>query len=129
MGTIDIDSNPRIFHKTVDIGADELVDKTPPKLTVKVSPEFLWPANHKYVTVKATVNVSDNLDPSPTFTLKSVVSNEPDKGIGDGDPANDIVIIDNKFGVFLVFGHRSPAILDALRSQGQDGVKDFHVSD
>ena len=54
-----------------------------------------WPPNHKYVTVEATIKVSDNFDPNPTVTLVSVMSNEPDVGLGDGDMPNDIVIIDD----------------------------------
>jgi hypothetical protein len=71
------------------------VDATPPSLSVTASPNLLWPPNHKYVTVKTTVNVSDNADPSPMWNLVSVTSNEPDDGLGDGDTSNDIVIVDN----------------------------------
>jgi hypothetical protein len=54
----------------------------------------LWPANHKYVNVTATVVASDNFDPNPVLELVSITSNEPDNGLGDGDTANDIVIVD-----------------------------------
>jgi hypothetical protein len=56
---------------------------------------MLWPANHKYVEVAATVVATDNFDPSPTITLVSVTSNEPDDGLGDGDTPNDIVILND----------------------------------
>jgi hypothetical protein len=56
---------------------------------------MLWPPNHKYVTVQATVTARDNYDPSPTVELVSVTSNEPDDGLGDGDTADDIVITDS----------------------------------
>jgi hypothetical protein len=62
---------------------------------LSVTPDLLWPPNHKYVDVSATVVVSDNFDPNPTVTLLSVTSNEPDNGLGDGDTPNDIVIVDD----------------------------------
>ena len=34
--------------------------------------------------------MSDNCDPNPVVRLVSIVSNEPDNGLGDGDTANDI---------------------------------------
>jgi hypothetical protein len=67
----------------------------PPTLDVSVTPDTLWPANHKYVTVTATVTATDNFDPNPTVTLVSVTSNEPDNGEDDGDTTNDIVIVDD----------------------------------
>jgi hypothetical protein len=70
-------------------------DAVPPTLSASVTPDSIWPANHKYVYVTATVAAADNFDPSPTITLVSVTSNEPDNGTGDGDSANDIVIVDN----------------------------------
>ena len=70
-------------------------DEIPPTLEVSVSPNTLWPVNHKYVKVVATVLASDNFDPNPTVTLVSVTSNEPDNGLGDGDQANDVVIVDD----------------------------------
>ena len=71
------------------------VDRTPPSLTLSLSRDNLWPADHDYVTVKAKVSVADNADSNPTLTLVSVTSNEPDNGLGDGDLANDIIILDN----------------------------------
>ena len=71
------------------------VDATPPTLNITVTPNTLWPANHKSVTVKATVSATDNTPTSPTIALVSVTSNEPDNGLGDGDTPNDIVIVNN----------------------------------
>jgi hypothetical protein len=65
---------------------------TPPTLSVSASPNVLWPPNHKYVTVNTSfVSTSDTV----SVTLVSVTSNEPDNGLGDGDTANDIVIVNN----------------------------------
>jgi hypothetical protein len=71
------------------------LDQTGPTLNVTLSPDSLWPPNHNYVTVNATVTVTDNADPGATFTLVSVTSNEPDNGEDDGDTVNDIVIVDS----------------------------------
>jgi hypothetical protein len=72
-----------------------VVDTTPPEITVSVTPDSLWPPNHKYVKVEATVTAQDAVDPSPTITLVSLTSNEPDNGKGDGNTVNDIVITDD----------------------------------
>ena len=65
---------------------------TPPTLNFSVSPDSLWPPNHKYVTIEASFDPS--LDVA-SVTLLSITSNEPDNGQGDGDKPNDIVIVDN----------------------------------
>lgn len=70
-------------------------DSTPPELTVSVSPSLLWPPTHKYVEVQATVTAADDTDPSPNIELISVTSNEPENGEGDGNTADDIVIVDD----------------------------------
>ena len=72
-----------------------VVDTTPPEITVSVAPDSLWPPNHKYVQVEATVTVQDVCDPSPTIAFVSITSNEPDNGIGDGNTVNDIVIVND----------------------------------
>ena len=73
----------------------EAVDTTAPEINASVVPGILWPPNHKYADVKTTVTVNDAVDPSPTLTLVSVTSNEPDNGKGDGNTVNDITILDN----------------------------------
>jgi predicted extracellular nuclease len=71
-----------------------ICEGTPPAVTVTVDPDSLWPPNHQYVDVTATVEV-DDFDSNPTITLVSVTSNEPDNGLGDGDTPDDIVIVDD----------------------------------
>ena len=83
-------------HDPVIVGLD-VCDEVAPTLSVSVSPGTLFPPNHKYVDVEATVVASDDFDPSPTVTLLSVTSNEPDDapGGGDGNTTNDVVIVDD----------------------------------
>jgi len=82
-------------HDPVIIGLDVCDEIAPTFDEMSVTPDMLWPANHKYVDVTATVVVSDNFDPNPTVELVSVESNEPDEGLGDGDTTDDIVILDD----------------------------------
>ena len=78
-------------HDPVLVG---ICETTPPVVEVTVSPDMLWPPKHQYVTVEATVIVTD-ADPNTTVTLLSVTSNEPDNGDDDGDTINDIVIVND----------------------------------
>ena len=67
-----------------------VVDTAPPTIAVSLDRTVLWPPNHKMITIHATVTVTDVCDPNPYFELISIVSNEPDNGLGDGDTPNDI---------------------------------------
>lgn len=58
-------------------------DTTPPTLQVSVSPTNLWPANHKLVSITATVATSDVCDPHPAVQLVSITSNDPNTNAGD----------------------------------------------
>lgn len=82
-------------HDPVIVGLDVCENVAPTIDELSVTPNVLWPANHKYVDVDATVSVSDNFDTDPTITLTSVTSNEPDNGKGDGNTVDDIVIVDD----------------------------------
>lgn len=71
-----------------------VVDTTAPVLgPAAATPNALWPPNHQMVTVQVSYSVSDACDPAPERWL-SVTSNEPDNGLGDGDTAGDIEIVD-----------------------------------
>ena len=67
-----------------------VVDTTPPQITVDLDRDVLWPPNHKLVDIGASVRVTDVCDPHPTFVLSSIVSSEPDNGLADGDTPDDI---------------------------------------
>ncbi len=67
-----------------------VVDTTSPQLSFSLTPDTLWPPNHKLVEVKAGIRVADNCDPAPPVWLTTIASNEPDNGLGDGDTVNDI---------------------------------------
>jgi hypothetical protein len=65
-------------------------DTRPPHVTVAVQPDVLWPPSHQLVDIIAAVTATDICDPSPTYALASISSNEPDNGLGDGDMPVDI---------------------------------------
>ncbi len=71
-----------------------VVDTTAPEIEVTVTPQVLWPVNHKMVDVEYTVIVSDICDDDPDWILVSVTSNEPEDGLGDGTTEPDIIIGD-----------------------------------
>jgi hypothetical protein len=98
-------------HDPVIIGLD-VCDEIAPTLEVSVTPDKLWPVNHKYVKVVATVVATDHFDPNPVVTLVSVTSNEPDNGLGDGDMPNDIVIVDDY--TFLLRAERAGLLYDRI---------------
>jgi len=64
-------------------------DTTPPELLVDLSPDLLWPPNHRLIDIAASLSVAD-LCSTPTVVLASVSSNEPDDGEGDGNTMGDI---------------------------------------
>lgn len=84
-------------HDPVIIGLDVCDEIAPTFEKLSVTPDVLWSPNHKYVDIEATVVVDDNFDTTPTVTLVSVTSNEPDdaNGNGDGKTVDDIVIVDD----------------------------------
>lgn len=59
-----------------------------PTVTASVSPNQLWPPNHKYVKVTLTYSVNDPCGNAPATA--SAVSSEADEGLGDGDTTGDI---------------------------------------
>lgn len=66
------------------------VDRTPPSLSVVLSPATLWPPNHKLAPIHATVTATDDSGDDPDLRLVSVTSSEPDGEGGDGDVPDDI---------------------------------------
>jgi len=73
----DASGNQSSAMRTVNV-----VDTTPPMLTVTLTPHVLWPPNHKMRDIHAAITVSDVCDANPSFVLKSIVSNEPEEGPG-----------------------------------------------
>ena len=68
-----------------------VVDTTPPTISVVLTPDWIWPPDHMIHDITAGITVTDIADPSPTVTLVSVVSNQPDQVIGHPlDSSNDI---------------------------------------
>ena len=78
-------------HIDIDTVQVTVQDTTPPKITVTLSPQLLWPPNHKMVTIYATVDAQDLCGQVTDVRLLSIVSNEADNGIGDGNTKGDIV--------------------------------------
>jgi len=69
-----------------------VVDTTPPEFEFSVTPTMLWPPDHKMVLITPSWTVSDECDASPNVSLVSIVANEGDDTIGDGQTTDDIQI-------------------------------------
>ena len=78
-----------------------VIDTTSPDISVTISPDMLWPPNHKMVDIIAVVTVSDVCDAAPSVVLTSITSDEPDNthgtpwdadngASGDGNTNDDI---------------------------------------
>lgn len=76
-------------------------DGTPPTIVFELSTTELWPPNHTMHTVAAGISAVDDTDPNPSVEI-TVVSSEPDDGLGDGDTPNDWAVIDNGDGTYDV---------------------------
>ena len=81
------DSSGNTDSDTVNV---TVIDSTPPTLSVSLSPNTLWPPNHKMVEINASVEVYDSCDNNPSVTLVSITSNEADDAKGDGHTSDDI---------------------------------------
>ncbi|NOU88413.1 carbohydrate-binding protein [Paenibacillus sp. LMG 31460] len=66
------------------------LDMTAPTLHVVLDKTILWPANHQMITVSASVYSEDSLSGIESVVLTSIISNESDNGLGDGQTSNDI---------------------------------------
>lgn len=77
-------------NETTDTQLVTVQDTTLPVLTLSLAPTRLWPPNHKLHRITATISATDVCDSFPEVTLLSVVSDEPDNGLGDGDTTGDI---------------------------------------
>ena len=77
-------------HGRFNVTVTAPVQQNPPAISVSLSPNSIWPPNHKMVNVAATITASSPSGHATTVTLVSVTSNEPDNGLGDGDTANDV---------------------------------------
>jgi hypothetical protein len=78
-----------------------VVDTAPPTV-VTANPAPLWPPNHKYhrIDLDACIDSIQDacrgpLDIAANAKVTGCTSDEPDNGLGDGDSANDCVIVDD----------------------------------
>lgn len=87
--TVGVNGTDNCGGSDTDFAEVEIADNTPPEIDVSVSPDTLWPPNHKMIPIQATVIATDNC-PGVSFELMSITSDEPDNGIADGNTVNDI---------------------------------------
>lgn len=74
----------------VECADEPPVDTEPPTLSVMTDPSVIRSRNHKMVPVTVTLEVTDDTDDDVDVELVSVVSSDPDDGVGDGSTTGDI---------------------------------------
>lgn len=69
----------------------EVLDTTGPELLVTLTPDYLWPPNHKMIDISATVEAEDLCGYVESITLYSIVSSDNASEIGSGNTTPDIL--------------------------------------
>lgn len=89
--TLDVDDNRGASDSC--IATVRVIDKTPPVIhDLTVTPNTLWPPNHRLVPVSLEVVVEDACDPNPVCTIIQIDNSEAEDGKGDGATAPDSAI-------------------------------------
>lgn len=70
-------------------------DNEPPTINVTVTPETIWPPNHKMVEVTYNLDVVDNQDPNPSKEVVGVAVSEPEDIQGSGNTSPDYEITED----------------------------------
>jgi VCBS repeat protein/FG-GAP repeat protein len=70
-------------------------DTTPPRMSLSLSPNILWPPNHQLVDIVGLISAQDTCGDT-TVTLEEVTSSESDDapGTGDGNTSGDVQGVD-----------------------------------
>ena len=78
-------------------------DTTPPTLDLSVTPDCLWPPNHRMVLYQLgnglNAKATDPCDLNPTVQIVGVTSNQPALGGGSGNTATDVIFGKDAFCV------------------------------
>jgi uncharacterized protein len=61
-----------------------------PRAALTVTPDILWPPNHKMTAVTVVAKAIPPGDPTLACAIQSIESSEPDDGLGDGDTPLDV---------------------------------------
>ena len=77
-------------------------DTVAPNFNLTVSPEILWPPNHKMVPIESITTITDSCDTNPLIILTSITLNESEETntydpdfdtiLGDGSTLDDIFV-------------------------------------
>ncbi len=75
-----------ILVESSDSANVQVVDTTPPVIvSASVSPDMLWPPNHKMHQVAVSVDANDLCDPDVDCQIVEITSDEPQAGPGNKD--------------------------------------------
>jgi hypothetical protein len=68
-------------------------DTTPPKIvSLSVTPDELWPPNHKMRSVEVRATLVDAADPNPTYRIVDIASNQPEDDGGGVVHESDMAV-------------------------------------
>lgn len=95
-------------------------DIIPPEFVLSVTPNVLWPPNHKMVQITPTWTVNDNCDESPHVSLVKIIMNEGDI-INTFDPIYDINVTDGRTAGDTQIGSDGSIYLRAERAGSGPG--------